>query len=154
MSVPEPLAALVGRWTGTMRLWMSPAEPAQQSDSTATVSLAARGRFLSLEYTWSEEGVPQAGQILIGHEPRSGAVTAVWIDSWHMGDKMMICQGSLGPDGAVTLRGAYAAPPGPDWGWQIRLAPTPRGTFEIVMYNVTPEGKAQVAVEVGYSRQV
>jgi len=51
------------------------------------------------------------------------------------------------------MKSSYAAPPGPDWGWQVRIAPKPRGTFDLVMHNITLEGKAQIAVEAAYSRQ-
>jgi len=91
--------------------------------------------------------------LLFGYEPESGEATAVWVDSWHMGDKAMICKGSVREHGELALAGSYSAPPGPDWGWQIDVVPKTADTFLIVMRNVSPEGVAELAVEAEYSRR-
>jgi hypothetical protein len=38
-----------------------------------------------------------------------------------MGDKVMTCRGPVQLDPLLSVRGYYAAPPGPDWGWRIDL---------------------------------
>jgi hypothetical protein len=54
----------------------------------------------------------------------------------------------------ASVRGTYAAPPGPDWGWRIDV--TPDGDkLRIEMHNVWPEeqgGKEELAVEAVYGR--
>lgn len=42
-----------------------------------------------------------------------------------------------------------AAPPGPDWGWRTRLSAAP-GTLSMVMFNVTPDGHEELAVDAQY----
>jgi hypothetical protein len=36
-----------------------------------------------------------------------------------MGEKVMACNGTTETDGWINVRGSYAMPPGPDWGWRI-----------------------------------
>ena len=153
MGTPASLATLVGSWVGTNRLWLSPGEPVHESEATALVALAAHGYFVTIQYTWADEGEPQDGLLVLGYDTQLKAVTAVWIDSWHMRDKYMLCQGAGGAEGVVSVKGSYAAPPGPDWGWWIAFEPRERDAFRIVMHNVSPDGKAELAVEAAYARQ-
>jgi hypothetical protein len=153
MSVPPSLANLVGEWSGNNLLWLSPLEPARESSTSMIVALAAQGQFLTLHYTWAYEGKAQDGLLLVGSESQGNVAHAAWVDSWHMQDKFMLCQGTVGEDGSIILKGAYAAPPGPDWGWQINLAKQPGDQFQLEMYNITPKGASQLAVEAMYSRK-
>ena len=63
----------------------------------------------------------------------------------------MACEGAVEPDGAIAVRGSYAAPPGPDWGWRIVIRPAGKPALHIVMYNVTPGGQEALAVEATYA---
>ena len=153
MSTLSSLAGLVGNWRGLNRLWLSSAAPVRESETTCIVAPAAQGQFLTFQYTWSDEGAPQDGLLLVGYEAQSQTVKAVWIDSWHMHDGYMPCQGTVDAQGAVFLHGIYAAPPGPDWGWQIEIAPQNEDLFDLVMRNVPPQGKADKAVEARFVRR-
>lgn len=153
MSMLSSLAGLVGNWRGLNRLWLSSAAPVRESETTCVVAAAAQGEFLTFQYTWSDEGAPQDGLLLVGYEAETQAVRAVWIDSWHLHDRFMLCSGTVAAGGAVTLQGVYAAPPGPDWGWRIQIAPQNENLFDLVMHNLSPEGKADLAVEARYVRQ-
>ena len=79
-------------------------------------------------------------------------VTAQWIDTWHMGDKVLSCQGAVARDGAISVRVSYAAPPGPDWGWRTDITANAGQSLRIVMYNITPDGKEDLAVEAEYTK--
>ena len=151
MSALPGLAGLEGEWVGPNTLWLSPDDPARVSDGSATIASAAQGRFVTCRYSWADKGEPQDGLLVIGFEPSSGLVTAFWLDSWHMGDKVMRCEGALSEDGAVEVAGSYAAPPGPDWGWTIRLE-LADDTLRLLMHNVTPEGQSAPAVEAVFTR--
>ena len=107
----------------------------------------------SYHYTWAESNKPQDGLLLIGQSGPVGAVQAAWVDGWHMGDQMMHCQGAAGSDGALSVKGSYAVPPGPDWGWRIDILPGEGERFRLIMYNITPEGQEYLAVEAVYSRR-
>lgn len=155
MSVPEILEKLVGKWRGINRLhtvWI-PENPVRETESRAIVELTARGRFLKIEYDWTFEESVQEGLILIGDEKDSDSIKAFWIDSWHLSDKFMVSEGFRDEDGAISVKGFYAVPDHPDWGWRTIIEPEKGDTFKITMFNVSPEGEEALAVEMEFNRQ-
>jgi Protein of unknown function (DUF1579) len=145
---------LIGNWTGTnlLRLnWLTP--PNHLSPTSLTVAPVAKGKFLSFTYDWSHENVAQEGLLVLGHDREDGVVTAAWIDSWHMTSKILTCMGSIDRHGAIDVRGSYAAPPGPDWGWRIVISVQSGGQLQITMYNCSPEGVEELAVQANYERK-
>lgn len=64
----------------------------------------------------------------------------------------MSCEGAADSRGSLEVRGSYAAQPGPDWGWQTVVGPGADGTLRMVMYNVSPDGNEDLAVEAVYRR--
>lgn len=152
MSVPSEWQSMVGEWSGDNRLWLSPEDPVRTSVTTARLALTARGRFLSVRYTWAEGGKEQEGELLIGLHPKTGEVTGAWVDSWHNGDRLMPLRGRAREDGVLAAAGTYPAPPDPDWGWRIELEATAADAFEMRMYNLTPDGEEAPAVSARYAR--
>jgi hypothetical protein len=153
VSVLASLIACAGTWRGTNTLQDPSTNTPQDSASTAVITPVLGGRFVRMDYTWRYHGAPQEGSLLIGFDPREGALTAHWIDTWHMGNKVMVCRGAK-PDGAVmSFRGLYAAPPGPDWGWRVNITTHDDGTMHVVMLNIWPDGgREDVAVQASYTR--
>ncbi len=152
MNITERFGGLAGDWKGSNVLhvpWMP--EPVKRSDSKAAIRSKMNGQFLSIEYTWSFEGEPQEGMLILGVDPRSDAVQAVWTDSWHSKEVLMLCNGSFTDEGGISVLGHYAVPDHPDWGWRTDIIQSPDG-FRYVMYNVTPEGAEQIAVETDFTR--
>ena len=153
MSGLEALRACTGSWRGNNRLQDPHTNAPEDSPATATITSILNGRFIRLDYTWEYQGTPQAGSLLIGYEAEAEVATAHWIDTWHMGDKVMACRGSItNASGEITLLGAYAAPPGPDWGWRTIITPHQGQSLRLVMFNITPEGQEVLAVETDYTR--
>ncbi|HEU4322121.1 MAG TPA: DUF1579 family protein [Roseiflexaceae bacterium] len=150
MSIPEALRAAAGSWTGEKHLYL-PGDPTRTVPSTARVGTAAQGRFCTIAYSWSFEGQPQDGLLLIGQNGDPAVAAVTWIDSWHMGDQPMLCQGPAGESGPLTVRGTYTVEQSPDWGWRIDLEAGADG-LRIVMYNVSPEGQEYLGVEAFYRR--
>ena len=151
MSALDRLAACAGRWRGSNRLHDPHTGKPEDSTSTAVLTALLGGRFVRLDYGWSYRGAPQEGSLLIGHQAGHGRATAHWIDSWHMSDVVMACEGAVEADGTVAVRGGYAAPPGPDWGWRIVVRPADPA-LHVVMRNVTPDGEEALAVEATFER--
>jgi hypothetical protein len=154
MSVPEVLGKLIGEWSGTNRLYTSwiKENPVRETDSKATVAFSAQGRFLKIEYDWSFDETKQEGLILLGDEKDTQSVKAFWIDSWHMGDKFMVSEGAQNGSGAISMKGFYAVPDHPDWGWRTVIESKNPDSFKITMYNVSPEGVEELAVEANYKK--
>ncbi|PYT01110.1 MAG: hypothetical protein DMF63_03950 [Acidobacteria bacterium] len=152
MSLDQKLSDLIGTWKGTNRLfvpWMT--EKIKESETTATVHSKMNRQFLSIEYAWSFDGEPQEGLLIVGCDPKSDAVQAVWTDSWHSKDVLMLCNGKAASDGSISVFGQYAVPDHPDWGWRTEIIPA-GDHFRYLMYNVTPEGAAEIAVETDFTR--
>jgi hypothetical protein len=152
MSTSETLKKFMGNWSGANRLWLSPREAVRESETMARVAPAARGQFVTLQYTWVDDGHSQEGLILIGVVEPLKLARAVWVDSWHMGDKFMVCEGKVSDNGVISMTGSYAAPEGPDWGWRIEIDPGRADSFDLVMFNITPEGEEALAVQASYQR--
>jgi len=151
MSGIETLAACAGEWGGTNRLHDPHTGAPEDSTSTLTVASMLGGRFVRLEYTWTWQGEPQEGAFLVGYAPKTGRASAYWVDSWHNGHAGMTCAGTADLDGTFDVRGTYPAPAGPDWGWRTVLRPG-SDWLTVLMYNVTPDGAEEIAVEATYTR--
>jgi hypothetical protein len=153
MKLLEMHDRLLGDWTGNnlLRLSWLP-DPDHHSPSTMSVTRAANGHFLVFTYTWVYEGEPQEGWLLVGNNNEQEQATAAFVDSWHMNGKVMACQGTVGEDSVISLLGSYEAPPGPDWGWRIVITPGEGETLGMTMYNITPDGQEDLAVQADYTR--
>lgn len=149
MAMHDLLAPLAGPWTGTSNLWLDPAKPARVCDSTAHGTPISRDKLLRLGYTWSFDGQPQEGSLVLSCD-EAGDCRAAWTDSWHMNDVLMLCRGKT--RGELDLFGEYGVGAGePPWGWRTRLE-VADGELKLLMWNVTPSGEEAKAVEGLYRR--
>jgi hypothetical protein len=90
--------------------------------------------------------------LLIGYEVNAGVFTGQWIDTWHMGDKVMTCRSSAERRDLLSLLGSFEAPPGPDWGWRTDLVLADPETLIMRMYTLSPDNDETLAVEAHYTR--
>jgi hypothetical protein len=144
------LAAAAGSWSGSSTLKLGP-DLADTSDSEASFTSMLGGWFARLDYSWSFEGKPQEGSLLVGHEPKSGSVSMHWIDRFHMSRKVLALAGTMEADGRFSALGSYPAPEGPDWGWRIDLSLS-GDRLRMVMYNIEPGAEPELAVEAEYRK--
>lgn len=143
---PEIKEALIGTWSGENRLHL---DRVTASPSELSATQVAKGTSLLITYTWSHEGVAHEGILVVAaSDPEA---TAAWLDSWHMHEKVLVCQGTIGREG-IDLRGSYEAPPGPDWGWRIVVSLPAPDRLHLTMYNCPPAGQEELAVEAKYGR--
>lgn len=144
---------LVGNWTGTKKLWMSPPpDPPAVCAAALAVTRVAGGTFLALAYAWSFEGKPQEGLIVIGNENDAGTATASFVDSFHMSGSILQCAGTVDAKGVASVLGHYAAPTGPDWGWRIDVSSTGPAGLRIAMFNIAPDNTVYPAVQADFTR--
>lgn len=154
MSALATLTDLSGKWHGTNLLWLSYDEHVRKSESLAEIKTTAQEQFSEIRYSWAYEGQPQEGFLFLGQANEEKIVKAVWFDTWHMRDQFMVCEGGIETNGEVSIQGTYAAPSGPDWGWQIVIEPKFNDKFRFLMYNISPEDEKMPAVEVEYSQLI
>jgi len=150
MAIPEQLSALEGNWSGTNRLNLSfMPDPIFESPSIAVVRQRANGTCLEIEYDWTYEGERCEGFIIIS-SGKNGAAGAVWTDSWHSKNVLMTCVGEVTGSGGVDLKGHYKVEGHPDWGWRTEIVPG-GDSFKYLMFNVSPEGAEEWAVETEFA---
>ena len=151
MNPVETLAALAGTWRGLNTLHDPHTGEPEGSPSTVSVTPLLGGRFVRIDYDWAYQGKPQEGSLLVGFASESGAVSVHWTDTWHMGRIALNCVGEATTNGGLDVRGSYAAPPGPDWGWRIEIGPE-GDSLRIAHTNFDPDGKPYPAVLAVYTR--
>lgn len=153
MRIVDRLAPVIGVWKGVNRLRLLPTDHYRDSDATATVSITAR-EYVTVAYTWSEGDEPQNGLLLVSSpDAESDRAEAVWVDSWHCAPAWLALSGAVGEDGVVRLLGSYAAPPGPDWGWEIHIDPGDGSGGRITMHNQVPGEKSYQVVDLALERR-
>ena len=150
MNLTEIQNNLIGAWRGNNLLRFMNTD--HNSPSGLSVAQVAKGRFLTFTYTWIYENTEHEGLLTLGYDKRQEVATAAWIDSWHMSSKVWSCQGTIDQLGVIDLRGSYEAPPGPDWGWRIVITAHSDKELQIVMYNCSPDGVEELAVQADYER--
>lgn len=153
MAIPKTLRDAQGTWNGTSTLhqsWLEAPHNVQESPSNLSISLDPVGSFALVDYDWVYNGELQHGQALISGSTESGEVTSGWSDSWHQNTSVMALAGT-GMDGEVSLKGEYAVEGHPNWGWRITFGlDGDRLLFR--MFNISPEGDEEWAVEAVYAR--
>jgi hypothetical protein len=141
-----------GHWTGTKKLWLAPEKSVCECDITADVTDTAMGRSAVIGYTWSLEGERQEGHLLLTTDYGKGCVQAAWVDSFHKSTGIMILKGEFTAPDTIDLMGHYSAAPGPDWGWRMIIRAPGDRNLELINYNVTPDGRELLAIEVKLTR--
>jgi len=136
------------KMTGHKRLWFEADAEPLISDVEAVLTTEAGGAFATLRYAWSNEGSPHTGIMLIHRQARVGAPAISWADSFHQSGALMALTCEDVTSTSVTGLGAYAAPPGPDWGWRIEVAWPESDHLVVTMANIWPSGQVDRAVAI------
>ncbi|MDQ3366627.1 MAG: DUF1579 domain-containing protein [Myxococcota bacterium] len=146
----EHLRRFVGRWTGTVALWLDPSAPPEETTATAQVDALLGGRFVRVEYAGVAMGTPNAGQYLLAYERDEHRYTAAWIDSFHTGTAMMISTAPGLVEDELSVLGSYVAGD-QRWGWRTSFRAT-ADALVIATFNITPDGAAARAFEMRFTR--
>ncbi len=153
MALPAKFANLSGEWKGTRRVYLhGESGPMKASPSRMTIARTVRNACALLIYTWKYEIDPQEGMLLLAFDEKQNVATAACSDSWHMNEKIMFCTGAIGAGDIIDVRGTYAAPPEPDWGWRIQMSVPDARSLTMAMFNIAPDNTEHVAVRAEYAR--
>jgi hypothetical protein len=106
------------------------------------------GRFVTLDYDWTDLDGPQQGSMLLGCTDE-GMWQMAWIDSWHTQSSIMFCVGDNAA--AIDVVGHYG-PMDEPWGWRTTLQIPTENELIVTAWNVEPDGEELKATEASYVR--
>jgi hypothetical protein len=145
----EDVHAYVGLWRGESRLLLHrPVEETYLSVMTAETEQTMQQQALLMRYAWQVEDEPQDGLFVLNQ--LDDVVAGLWFDSWHMANSSMTTTGAR-LDGGLSVCGSYPTSEGPDWEWRILLQPAANSRL-LRMFNITPEGDEELAVDADFAR--
>ncbi len=91
----KALAAKVGVWNGTVKMWMAPGAPPAESTGTSTFEMILDGRYLQDTTEGTANGQPFHGRGLTAYDNLKKKYVATWIDN--MGTGIMVAEGTYDP---------------------------------------------------------
>ncbi len=154
MALPDWMAEVVGNWEGESKLhmsWLPAEERIKACRSGLEIRVDPARTHAEWHYTWTEDGNPQQGVMLIAGSSEGDAISVGWVDSWHQSADVMKLAGTSGQ--CIKVRGTYKVEGHPEWGWRIELeADVAREKVSLKMFNVSPEGEEEWAVAAEYAR--
>jgi Protein of unknown function (DUF1579) len=146
------LAALIGEWQGTTRVWFEPDKLAEEAPIRGTIKSILDGRFALHEYASTFMGKQQLGLAIYGYHLDRERFETAWVDSGHNGTAIMFSTSERGAAEHSVLGSYGDGNGGPDWGWRTVIEPIANDRLLITAYNVTPDGQESKAVEIDYRR--
>jgi hypothetical protein len=88
----QALKPIVGSWTCTVKFWMSPGAPAQESPATEEAKMVMGDRYLVEMVKGNFGGMPFEGQGTFGYDNLKKKYVGAWIDN--MGTGIMTSEGT------------------------------------------------------------
>ena len=131
--------SLVGRYTGTSKVYFRPDELADSTSIEGSFSTLQDGDFLVFEYTSSVQGKDASGKLLLAYDSTLGQYLMTWIDTFHNGERILSLASERGIDSTtIQAAGEYPADASANWGWRIEVLPQGDGHLHIRHYNIPP----------------
>jgi hypothetical protein len=147
------LEQFVGTWDTTVKMWMAPGAPPQQSQGTAENKMTLGGRFLEQHYEGAFMDKPFTGMGYTGYDLYNKQYVGTWMDS--MGTSIMTSTGTADASGKkMTFTGQmddYMRGKKCDFKEIITVVDNDHHTFE--MWAPDPDGKMFKTMEIQYARK-
>ena len=148
--VLEPLA---GKWTYTLKFWMSPDAPAEESTGTSQDDLIYGGRFLMQVVKGTMMGKPFEGLGFTGYDNIKKEYVSVWLDGMATG--IMASSGQYdAATNSISEAGANSCPLTGEKDRKGRnvstLVDNDHKTY--TAYAMGPDGKENKMLEIFYTR--
>ena len=155
-STPGPehkaLEQFVGTWDATVKMWMAPGAPPQESTGTAENKMTLGGRFLEQHYEGTFMNQPFTGMGYTGYDLYKKQYIGTWMDS--MGTSIMNSTGTADPSGTMTFTGKMDDPVAKKtqpFKETMKVVDNDHHVFE--MWSPGPDGKMFKMMEISYTRK-
>ena len=150
----ELLKKLAGDWNATVKMQMDPAQPAEVSQSTSTITTLMDGRYSQEVASGNMMGAPFSGMGITGYDNVIGKYVSTWIDN--MGTGIMTSQGTADASGKVITWTGTMSDPATGKMAKARMVTTftdvNHHTFE--MYSTPPGAKKEMkTLTIEYARK-
>jgi hypothetical protein len=104
----EHMKKLVGNFDYTIKMWMDPSQPPQESTGKRSAEMILGGRYLVEKFTGTFMGMPFEGIGTLAYDNVQKKYVSTWIDN--MGTGVMTSTGSCDGKGAWNMSGDMADP--------------------------------------------
>lgn len=149
----KALQNLAGNWDATVKSWMAPGAPPEESKATSTFTSVMDGRYVEEHVEGSFNGMPFHGQGLYGYDNLQKKYVSTWVDN--MGTGMMSGEGSS-PDGGKTInwKGSASDPmTGKVSVFRSTFKQLSADQYQLEMFGTGPDGKESKQMEITYTRK-
>ena len=154
--IPQPDVALfkslVGSWKGTCKTWLDPEKDPDEAAIEGEFTEVLEGKFIRHTYTSTFMKKPRKGEEHHAINKVTNKFEITWIDDFHMNYGIMFSEGRPTASG-WSVTGKYATGPStPAWSWRTSYDFEDKDTLNLTSYNISPEGKEDIAIEIVYKR--
>jgi len=150
----ESLKKLVGEWNCSVKSWMDPSGPPQETKSTSVVTAMMDGRYVQENVTGEMMGMPFSGMSVTGYDNIQKKYVSTWIDNFGTG--IMMSEGTPDASGNVVKWTGESSDPmtGKKTKYRMvsRTVSDNQRTYE--MYSTGPGGKEAKMMEITYDRKM
>jgi Protein of unknown function (DUF1579) len=147
------LARLAGEWNATVRSWMTPGAPPQESTATSSNTMVFGGRYLTEKVTGTMMGAPFEGMGWTGYDNVMKRYEGAWIDN--MGTAVMFMRGSwnVAEDTFTSTADEPDALTGKMTTMRMVTRVVSEDTHVSEFYAPGPDGKELKVMEITYTRK-
>jgi hypothetical protein len=136
----EHIKQLTGNHTYTMKMWMDPSAPPQESTGKRSAQMILGGRFLEEKYSGNFMGMPFEGIGWMGYDNLKKEYTGAWIDN--MGTGIMDMVGTCTDGKTWTMTGSGMDPAtGKPMTTRSVVQIVDENTFTMTMFGPGADGK-------------
>jgi hypothetical protein len=147
------LKPYVGSWTASVKMWMQPGAPPQESSATSEAKWILGGRYIQEDVKTNFNGMPFEGRGTIGYDNLKKKYVGTWIDN--MGTGIMTSEGTYDAATKTFANTSEGSDPMTGKTMKSRDVLHIEGNSKMVreIWNKGPDGKEYKAMEMSYTRK-
>ena len=149
----KTLASMEGTFDTTIKMWMKPGDPPQETKGTTERKMVLGGRYLSETFEGTFMDQPFSGMGMTGYDNVTKRYVGTWSDTMSTG--MMTSTGTMDKGGkSITLKATAADPEtGKMVSFKEKMTMTDPDHQTFEMWGPAKDGKVYKMMEIAYSRK-